>query len=41
LRAHFLSEHCWCHPVLDEDGIVRHNAADGRERYETGQALRS
>jgi hypothetical protein len=26
---------CWCKPVI-EDGVVKHNAMDMREHYETG-----
>jgi len=25
---------CWCDPTYTEEGILVHNAADGRERYE-------
>lgn len=30
---HVMDAHqgCWCKPVLDEDGVHTHNAADGRE----------
>lgn len=28
---------CWCRPTLTEDGIVVHNAMDGREKFETGE----
>lgn len=28
---------CWCRPVVDEDGIVLHNAMDGREKLESGE----
>lgn len=38
LHPHILSvSRCWCHPELDdEEGVVTHNSADGREGYETG-----
>ena len=25
---------CWCDPTYTEEGVLVHNAADGRERYE-------
>jgi hypothetical protein len=28
---------CWCVPAEDEEGTIIHNAADGREMFETGQ----
>lgn len=28
---------CWCNPTVDEDGVVIHNSADGREDFETGK----
>lgn len=31
---------CWCEP-RDVDGIIVHNALDGRERYENGERKRS
>lgn len=34
LRVHHESEDCWCKPVVNVDGIVVHNAADGREMLE-------
>lgn len=37
LRIHHQSKECWCHPVIDEGGIVVHNAADGRELLEETQ----
>ncbi len=38
LREHKVDDHtsCWCHPAIDEDGIVVHNSMDGREAYENG-----
>lgn len=30
LRAHEMSEGCWCHP-FEEDGVIVHNAMDERE----------
>lgn len=40
LRAHLLDPTCWCHPVedADEPDMWSHNSADGRERYENGDA---
>lgn len=42
LRGHALDEHgeaCACGPRWDEEQeLFRHNAFDGRERYEYGQA---
>lgn len=39
LFPHVLShKDCWCHPVKDEeDGLIVHNSADGREYYESGK----
>lgn len=34
---HFEGLACWCVPEEDEDGAVVHNAADGREMFETGK----
>ncbi len=29
---------CWCAPTVDEEeGVIIHNAMDGREAYETGE----
>lgn len=41
LRLHQLDPTCWCEPVQDVEGtgILIHNSADGREKYEQG-ALR-
>ena len=41
LREHVLEGvNCWCHPRIDdEDGLVVHNAADEREKYETGALI--
>jgi hypothetical protein len=36
LREHEVSLECWCGPVED-DGVVVHNALDGREAYERGE----
>jgi hypothetical protein len=36
LREHHASLECWCGPVED-DGVVVHNALDGREAYERGE----
>ncbi len=27
-------EHCFCHPLLDDEGVVTHNALDLREARE-------
>lgn len=35
-REHVESMDCWCRPSHD-DGVVIHNAMDGRERFETGE----
>ena len=38
IKEHELSEDCWCRPEVDFDiGIVIHNSADGREKFETGE----
>jgi hypothetical protein len=36
LREHEATAACWCVPVED-DGVVVHNALDGREAYERGE----
>lgn len=36
LREHDPDRACWCKPVLDE-GVIVHNAMDGREAFETGE----
>jgi len=38
-HPHILSRaHCWCKPDYDEEeNVVMHNSADGREDYETGK----
>jgi hypothetical protein len=36
LREHIESKRCWCRPTID-GGVVVHNAADGREKFETGE----
>jgi hypothetical protein len=28
---------CWCRPYCDDDNVIIHNAADGREQFETGE----
>lgn len=40
LRDHEESAECWCHPSPDDecDDVMVHNAMDGRELIETGQA---
>lgn len=39
LRDHETEDHtsCWCHPTVDEDGIVVHHSMDGREAYDDGR----
>jgi hypothetical protein len=37
LRNHETTRPCWCRPSPTEDGIVVHNAMDGREAYERGE----
>lgn len=39
LRDHVIDPvvECWCHLILDENGIVVHNSLDRREQYETGE----
>jgi len=36
LRAHQLSEKCWCRPIFI-DGIEVHNALDERDKFERGE----
>ncbi len=33
LREHVFGRKCWCKP-FEEDGVIVHNSADGRERFE-------
>ena len=33
-RLHVASRRCWCYPLLKENGVMRHNAEDCREKYE-------
>jgi hypothetical protein len=38
LREHRTDLTCWCKPYFDEeDQLVIHNSADGREDFETGR----
>jgi hypothetical protein len=38
LVEHYLSPKCWCNPEVDhDDGIVIHNALDGRDKLESGE----
>ena len=37
IRNHLSGKNCWCRPV-DEGDVIVHNAADGRERYQQGDA---
>lgn len=43
LKEHVLSEDCWCTPTQDDENpnIIIHNAADGREKFETKERLPS
>lgn len=40
LREHIMSLTCWCYPE-DDEGVIIHNALDGREDFETGKRLPS
>lgn len=40
VNDHFFGETCACEPIMDTNGLLVHNAFDGRERYERGTALR-
>lgn len=38
------SVQCWCNPRVEWEGmqeIIIHNSADGRDKFETGERLRS
>jgi hypothetical protein len=35
LREHSLAD-CWCQP-FDDEGVLVHNSADGREFFERGE----
>lgn len=39
LREHEWDFCCWCTPQCDADepSVIVHNAADGREKFETGE----
>ena len=39
LQEHWVTVGCWCNPTRDdeEDRVVTHNSADGREDFETGR----
>lgn len=39
-REHQISFDCWCGPRCEE-GLVIHNADDGREKFETGERVPS
>jgi hypothetical protein len=43
LQDHILSPKCWCCPVEDPHvfDMWNHTSADGREKYENGEKLRS
>lgn len=28
---------CWCHPKIEDGGVIVHNSADKRELYERGE----
>lgn len=37
-KEHQVSLECWCCPELDEeDNLIIHNSADGRELFERGE----
>jgi hypothetical protein len=36
LRPHDDGMACWCEPT-DDEGVIVHNSADGRELYERGE----
>lgn len=40
IRVHQLDPVCWCKPRWDEDDdkLLIHNSADGREKYERGES---
>lgn len=40
LREHDRAEGCWCRPDLD-NGMVTHNALDGREAFERRERVPS
>jgi hypothetical protein len=40
LREHIEGDGCWCRPRVDE-GVIVHNSADGREKYETRERVAS
>jgi hypothetical protein len=35
-REHDYGEKCWCQP-FDDDGVLVHNSADEREKFERGE----
>lgn len=38
LKEHVLKgTRCWCFPEVNEEGMVIHKSADGREDFETGK----
>lgn len=44
IREHEMHEGCWCDPVEEDDvdpsvlgTVILHNAADDREKYESGR----
>ena len=39
LREHEISASCWCNSKWDMDGLIIHNAMDGRESYEQGRKM--
>lgn len=40
IGPHCLDEVCHCGAEMDEDGLLVHNALDGREDYEQGRRAR-
>jgi len=38
IREHKTTKDCWCNPEIEEEyGLVIHNAADEREKFESGE----
>jgi hypothetical protein len=33
-REHEVADKCWCGAEVDDDDIIDHKSADGRERFE-------
>lgn len=43
LKEHIIDSEtpCWCHPAIDDDGLVVHNSMDQRELYERAERAAS